>query len=242
MFTVVQNQDAPDQFAPGLATSGKSHSSDIVSSRIQADLTRRRWHFACKRAMDISISAAALLILAPLLVVIALAIRLESKGSPLFAQMRWGKNGKKIRVLKFRSMRTELGDPTGVAQTVRGDPRITKVGAFLRRTNLDELPQIWNVLRGDMSLVGPRCHAIGMLAGGMLYEELVVEYHKRHAVRPGLTGLAQMRGLRGPTDRPAKARARIASDLFYIENFSIGLDIKILFGTLLSELRGGQGF
>nr|WP_162944110.1 MULTISPECIES: sugar transferase [unclassified Rhizobium] len=192
--------------------------------------------------MDISISAAALLILAPLLVVIALAIRLESKGSPLFAQMRWGKNGKKIRVLKFRSMRTELGDPTGVAQTVRGDPRITKVGAFLRRTNLDELPQIWNVLRGDMSLVGPRCHAIGMLAGGMLYEELVVEYHKRHAVRPGLTGLAQMRGLRGPTDRPAKARARIASDLFYIENFSIGLDIKILFGTLLSELRGGQGF
>ena len=242
MFTVVQNQDASDQFAPGLATSGKSHSSDIVSSRIQADPVGRRWHFACKRAMDISISATALLILAPLLVVIALVIRLESKGSPLFAQMRWGKNGKQIRVLKFRSMRTELGDPTGVAQTVRGDPRITKVGAFLRRTNLDELPQIWNVLRGDMSLVGPRCHAIGMLAGGMLYEELVVEYHKRHAVRPGLTGLAQMRGLRGPTDRPAKARARIASDLFYIENFSVGLDIKILFGTLLSELRGGQGF
>ncbi|WFU07283.1 sugar transferase (plasmid) [Rhizobium sp. CB3171] len=192
--------------------------------------------------MDICISLTALLLFAPLLVVIAIIIRLESKGSPLFAQMRWGKDGKKIRVLKFRSMRTDLGDPTGVAQTVRGDPRITKVGAFLRRTNLDELPQIWNVLRGDMSLVGPRCHAIGMLAGGMLYEELVPEYHRRHVVRPGLTGLAQMRGLRGPTDRPAKAKARIVSDLFYIENFSILLDIKILFGTLLSELRGGKGF
>jgi lipopolysaccharide/colanic/teichoic acid biosynthesis glycosyltransferase len=242
VLTVVQNQDRTDQFTSGLVASDKGHSSDIASTRADAKLLKRRWHFACKRAMDISISAAGLLVLAPLLVVIAIAIRLESKGSPLFAQVRWGKDERKFRVLKFRSMRTELGDPTGVAQTVRGDPRITKVGAFLRRTNLDELPQIWNVLRGDMSLVGPRCHAIGMLAGGMLYEDLVPEYHNRHAVRPGLTGLAQMRGLRGPTDRPAKARARIASDLFYIENFSIVLDIKILFGTLLSELRGGQGF
>ncbi|WP_349254340.1 sugar transferase [Rhizobium sp. CB3171] len=221
---------------------GQGQSPDVVSSRAKSGLDKRRWHFACKRAMDICISLTALLLFAPLLVVIAIIIRLESKGSPLFAQMRWGKDGKKIRVLKFRSMRTDLGDPTGVAQTVRGDPRITKVGAFLRRTNLDELPQIWNVLRGDMSLVGPRCHAIGMLAGGMLYEELVPEYHRRHVVRPGLTGLAQMRGLRGPTDRPAKAKARIVSDLFYIENFSILLDIKILFGTLLSELRGGKGF
>lgn len=242
MYTAFQNRDRPDQFASGMAAYGQGQSPDIVSSWAKSGLDQRRWHFAWKRAMDICISMIALLLFAPLLVVIAIIIRVESKGSPLFAQIRWGKDGKKIRVLKFRSMRTDLGDPTGVAQTVRGDPRITKVGAILRRTNLDELPQIWNVLRGDMSLVGPRCHAIGMLAGGMLYEELVPEYHKRHVVRPGLTGLAQMRGLRGPTDRPAKARARIASDLFYIENFSVLLDIKILFGTLLSELRGGQGF
>jgi lipopolysaccharide/colanic/teichoic acid biosynthesis glycosyltransferase len=129
-----------------------------------------------------------------------------------------------------------------VNQTIKGDPRITKVGAFLRRTNLDELPQIYNVLRGDMSLVGPRCHAIGMLAGGVLYEELVPEYHDRHSMRPGLTGLAQMRGLRGPTDKPAKARARIASDLRYVENFSLLLDVKILIWTIVNEMRGGQGF
>jgi lipopolysaccharide/colanic/teichoic acid biosynthesis glycosyltransferase len=93
-----------------------------------------------------------------------------------------------------------------------------------------------------MSVVGPRCHAIGMRAGGMLYEELVPQYHHRHAMRPGITGLAQMRGLRGPTDRPAKARARIASDLHYVENFSILMDIRIIIGTLISELNGGKGF
>jgi lipopolysaccharide/colanic/teichoic acid biosynthesis glycosyltransferase len=195
-----------------------------------------------KRTMDIALSAAALLVLAPVLVIIAIAICLESKGSPLFSQIRWGKDGGKILVFKFRSMRADLGDPTGVNQTIKGDPRITKVGAFLRRTNLDEIPQIYNVLRGDMSLVGPRCHAIGMLAGGVLYEELVPEYHDRHSMRPGLTGLAQMRGLRGPTDKPAKARARIASDLRYVENFSLLLDVQILIGTIVNEMRGGQGF
>jgi lipopolysaccharide/colanic/teichoic acid biosynthesis glycosyltransferase len=139
-------------------------------------------------------------------------------------------------------MRTDMCDASGVAQTVQNDPRITRIGAILRRTNLDELPQLLNVLKGDMSLVGPRCHAIGMLAAGMVYEELVPEYHYRHLVRPGITGLAQMRGLRGPTDRAAKARARIASDLFYVENFSVFLDIRIIVGTFISEMRGGNGF
>lgn len=196
----------------------------------------------CKRAIDIGISASALLILLPLLVVIVCAICLESKGSPLFTQIRWGRGNSKIRVFKFRSMRADMCDPSGVAQTVAGDKRITKVGAFLRKTNLDELPQLWNVLRGDMSLVGPRCHAVGMLAAGVEYENLVPRYHERHMVRPGLTGLAQMRGLRGPTDRPAKARARVAADLYYIENFSVLLDMRIMVGTLLSEIRGGNGF
>jgi len=198
--------------------------------------------FALKRSLDISVSATVLLILAPVLILILILICLESRGSPLFSQLRWGKDGKKIRIYKFRSMRSDVGDPTGVKQTVKNDPRVTRIGAFLRRTNLDEIPQLYNVVRGDMSLVGPRCHAVGMLANGVLYEELVPEYHRRHVMRPGLTGLAQMRGLRGPTDRPSKARARINADLYYVENFSFAFDLMILLGTLRSELTRGQGF
>ena len=199
-------------------------------------------HLWCKRAFDIWVSATALTALLPIFIIIICAIRLESNGSPFFSQIRWGRNNSKIRVFKFRSMRADMCDPTGVTQTVAGDARVTRVGAFLRRTNLDELPQLWNVLIGDMSLVGPRCHAIGMLAGGIVYEELVPQYHERHLMRPGLTGLAQMRGLRGPTDRPARARARVAADLYYIKNFSFFLDMRIIWGTVISELRGGKGF
>lgn len=198
--------------------------------------------FLLKRTLDVSVSFSMLLFLAPVLLLVALVIRLESPGSPFFSQLRYGQHGQKIRIYKFRSMRAEQCDPTGVTQTVENDPRLTRFGAFLRKSNLDELPQLWNVLVGDMSLVGPRCHAIGMLAGGVLYEDLVPGYHKRHVMRPGLTGLAQMRGLRGPTDKPAKARARINADLHYIENYSFALDLKILVGTLWSELNGGKGF
>lgn len=215
--------------APGTAHSG-------------AGLERKTLHLAAKRMFDICASASALLVLSPLLLAVAILIRLDSPGNVLFSQTRWGKNGRKIRVFKFRSMRTDLCDVSGVAQTVKNDPRITRVGAVLRRTNIDELPQLLNVLKGDMSLVGPRCHAIGMLAAGIPYEDLVPDYHLRHCMRPGLTGLAQMRGLRGPTDRPGKARARIACDLHYVENFSFWLDMRIIFGTIISEIRGGQGF
>lgn len=202
----------------------------------------RTVQLALKRAFDIAASATALLMLTPLFLIVALMIRLDSPGKALFCQERWGKDCKRIRVYKFRSMRTDMLDVTGVRQTVKGDPRITRVGAILRKTNIDELPQLLNVLKGDMSLVGPRCHVIGMLAAGIPYEELVPGYHQRHVMRPGLTGLAQMRGLRGPTDRPGKARARIASDLYYIQNFSFWLDMRIIFGTIISELRGGKGF
>ena len=202
----------------------------------------RTLDFALKRTLDIVVSLSMLVLLAPVLLAIAALIMLESRGSPIFSQVRWGLNGRKIRIYKFRSMRLDLCDPSGVAQTVENDPRVTRLGAILRKTNVDELPQLLNVLKGDMSLVGPRCHAIGMLAGGMLYEELVPSYHKRHVMRPGLTGLAQMRGLRGPTDRASRARARINADLHYIENFSFALDVRILFGTLWSELNGGKGF
>lgn len=195
-----------------------------------------------KRALDVVASLSVLILLIPALLLIAVAVRLESPGSPIFSQLRWGMNGKKIRIYKFRSMRSDLCDASGVAQTVKNDPRITRIGAFLRKSNLDELPQLFNVLIGDMSLVGPRCHAIGMLAGGILYEELVPTYHQRHKMRPGLTGLAQVRGLRGPTDKVSKAKARVNADLYYIENFSFILDVKIIFGTIWSELKGGKGF
>jgi lipopolysaccharide/colanic/teichoic acid biosynthesis glycosyltransferase len=195
-----------------------------------------------KRMIDIGVSLTALIVLSPVLLLVALLIRLDSAGPALFTQVRWGKDCGKIRVYKFRSMRTDLGDATGVAQTVQNDPRITRIGAIIRKTNIDELPQLLNVLKGDMSLVGPRCHAIGMLAAGIPYEDLVPNYHRRHSVKPGMTGLAQMRGLRGPTDRPGRARARIACDLYYIDNFSVLLDLRIMFGTVLAELRGGKGF
>ncbi len=195
-----------------------------------------------KRLMDIVIAGCALLVLLPLLLFCALVIRLESKGPALFTQWRWGRDGRKFKVFKFRSMRTELGDVSGVRQTVKNDPRITRFGAFLRKSNIDELPQLINVLKGDMSLVGPRCHAIGMKAAGLLYEDLVPNYHLRHVMRPGITGLAQMRGLRGPTDTPAKSRSRIASDIYYVSNYSLMLDVKIILGTLRDEVFGGSGF
>lgn len=194
-----------------------------------------------KRATDILISFLALIVLLPFLIVIALAIRLESRGAALFTQQRWGRGGSIIRVYKFRSMYVDLGDPTGVKQTVADDPRITPLGRWLRKTNLDELPQLLNVLKGDMSLVGPRCHAIGMQAGGMLYEDLVPDYHLRHRVRPGMTGLAQVRGWRGSTHCAVDAKARIAADLYYIEQMSWLLDIKIMLATVVNEVRCSSG-
>ncbi|ANL48715.1 MULTISPECIES: sugar transferase [Rhizobium] len=197
---------------------------------------------AVKRLIDIVISANALLVLAPLFLAIALLIKLDDGGPVFFRQIRWGLNGRKINVFKFRSMRAEACDPSGIQQTVKGDSRMTAIGAMLRRTNIDELPQLLNVLKGEMSLVGPRCHAINMRAAGRLYEEVVPNYHHRHVMRPGITGLAQTRGWRGPTTRPLAARARIACDIYYVRNFSLLLDLKILYKTLLIELRGGTGF
>ena len=203
---------------------------------------QKPWNFAAKRVLDIVISASALIVLLPLFLAIAFAIQWESKGPVFFMQNRWGRGGKMIRIFKFRSMRDELGDVTGVAQTRKNDPRVTRIGAFLRKTNLDELPQLINILLGDMSLVGPRCHVPGMQAGGMLYEDLVKDYHLRHLVRPGLTGLAQVNGFRGPTDREDLARGRFTHDIEYIRDFSIWMDIQILAGTLVKEIRGGTGF
>lgn len=211
-------------------------------SSIPISHERKTFQLFLKRLVDIFVSLGAIIMLSPLFLALALLIKLDSPGPVFFRQKRWGRNGSKITIYKFRSMRHHLGDVTGIAQTVENDPRTTRVGSFLRRSNFDELPQLLNILKGDMSLIGPRCHAIGMLAGGMLYEELVPEYHQRHTMRPGLSGLAQIRGWRGPTTRPSEARARIMCDLYYVSNYSLLLDIQIFWATLKTEIGRGSGF
>ena len=207
------------------------------------DTPWRRFNLMLKRIMDIVGACVALLMFSPFLIASAIAIKLESRGPVFFVQERWGRGPERFRVLKFRSMYVEACDVSGIAQTVKGDARITRVGAFLRKTNIDELPQLINVLKGDMSLVGPRCHVVGMQAAGMAYEELVPQYHLRHIMRPGITGLAQMRGLRGPTTDPRLAIRRVRSDLEYIASFNILLDVVIILRTAWVEIfRGGRGF
>lgn len=196
---------------------------------------------AVKRAVDIILSVLALVFLAPLLLLVALAIRITSRGPAVFHQVREGQRGELIAIYKFRSMYADRCDATGVRQTSAGDGRVTLIGKFIRRTSIDELPQLFNVLRGDMSLIGPRPHVPGMLAGGVRYDELVPYYHVRGLMRPGLSGWAQANGFRGATDDIALARARVDHDLAYIANFSIWLDLKIIARTLARELSGGSG-
>jgi len=225
-----------------LTNSSIGETSIYYPLEARSDGTSRLIQFGVKRAFDVVFSATVLIMLAPLFLLLIALVKLDSPGPAFFSQVRWGKDGKKIRIYKFRSMYSGACDPTGVAQTVQGDKRVTPLGAFLRRSNLDELPQFFNVLIGDMSVIGPRCHAIGMKASGVQYEELVPHYHERHSVRPGLTGLAQVRGWRGPTDKADWAKARIAADLHYIENYSLMLDAKIFVSTIAREVKGGNGF
>lgn len=168
----------------------------------------------------------------PLLLIIALSIKLTSKGPVIFKQQRHGWDGRIINVYKFRSMRQEDGFNGAITQAIRIDPRTTKLGAFLRRTSLDELPQFFNVLKGDMSIVGPRPHAI---EHNEHYKEIVDQYMLRHKVKPGITGWAQINGWRGETDTVDKMKKRVEYDLFYIENWSLLFDVKII---LLSIFKG----
>ena len=195
-----------------------------------------------KRAMDVVISALALFALLPLFALVAIVIKINSPGPVLFRQIRQGLNGVPFGIYKFRTMDVAAGDESGVSQTVPGDKRVTAFGRLLRRTSIDELPQLLNVLLGQMSLVGPRPHVAGMLAAGVPYEELVPYYHRRLEVLPGLTGWAQVNGLRGPTDRAELARQRVDHDIAYVQNFSIWLDLKILAKTVQSEFLMGTGF
>ncbi len=163
---------------------------------------------------------------------IAIAIKLDSKGPVLFRQRRHGYNYRVVEVLKFRTM-TVMEDGAQITQATKNDKRITRVGAFLRRTSLDELPQFWNVIRGDMSIVGPRPHAI---AHNNYYDDLIENYANRHRVKPGITGWAQVHGFRGETATPDMMANRVRYDLEYIENWSLWLDLKIVIMTPLFGL------
>lgn len=182
-----------------------------------------------KRLFDITVGLAALIALSPVMALIAMGIKLESPGPVLFRQRRYGLDGRQIVVWKFRSM-TVIEDGSVVRQATRGDKRITRLGAFLRRTSLDELPQLFNVLVGTMSLVGPRPHAV---AHNEEYRGLIKGYMVRHKVKPGITGWAQVNGLRGETDSVDKMRQRIEYDIEYLRRWSPGFDVLILFKTAI---------
>lgn len=188
-----------------------------------------------KRSFDVVCAVLALAFLMPLMLLTALAIKLESEGPVLFKQQRLGHGSRLFHIYKFRSMRTEQSDATGDVSTMRDDDRITRVGKFIRKTSIDELPQLFNVLEGSMSLVGPRPHALGSKADSKLFWEIDRNYWLRHATIPGLTGLAQVRGFRGATMEQADLENRLASDLEYIQSWSVMLDLQILartFGVL----------
>jgi polysaccharide biosynthesis protein PslA len=179
---------------------------------------------------------------APLLILISVLIRFDSPGPSLFRQPRIGLDGKLFTMFKFRTMYTHLSDIHASQQTVRNDQRVTRVGRWLRRTSLDELPQLFNILRGEMSLVGPRPHALNTKAGGRLFQVAVPNYEARHCVKPGITGWAQINGCRGETTTIRHLERRVAHDLFYIKNWSLRLDLQIMILTLWRELNNKDVF
>lgn len=207
---------------------GRYGTSDtLVLSRGPLSLSSRMK----KRAFDLVVAIPILVFIAPLLIVVAIAIRLESSGPSLFTQLRIGRGNRPFQIYKFRSMRTEVSDQAGTVSTQRDDDRITRIGRFIRSTSIDELPQLFNVLLGNMSLVGPRPHAYASTAGEKLFWEVSQRYWMRHALKPGITGLAQIRGFRGSTDKPEDLESRLRCDLEYLQNWNLWRDLVIMFAT-----------
>lgn len=192
-----------------------------------------------KRMEDILFGTAITLMILPVCLLIVLMIKVSSPGPVLFKQYRTGSNGKVFKVYKFRSMKVHQEEGGSVTQARKSDDRITPIGAFLRRTSLDELPQFYNVLQGRMSIVGPRPHA---LAHNEYYKELVESYMRRHKVKPGITGWAQVNGLRGETDTLEKMQRRVEYDLWYIDNWSLWLDVKIIFMTVFKGFKHSNAY
>jgi Undecaprenyl-phosphate glucose phosphotransferase len=192
------------------------------------------WDSVAKRAFDIVFSLVGIVLFSPVMAAAAIAIKLESKGPVIFRQKRHGFNNEIIDVYKFRSMYTDQCDPTARNAVIKNDPRVTRVGRFIRKTSIDELPQFFNALFGTLSLVGPRPHAVSAQSHNKLYHEVVDGYFARHRVKPGVTGWAQINGWRGEIDNDEKIRMRTEHDLAYIENWSLRFDLKIL---LLTPVR-----
>jgi len=195
------------------------------------------WDSVAKRAFDILFSIIGIIVFSPVMLVTAIAIKLDSNGPVLFKQMRHGFNNEIIEVYKFRSMYTDRSDPTAKQTVTKNDPRVTRVGRFIRKTSIDELPQFFNSLFGSLSLVGPRPHAIAAQSHNLLYNEVVDGYFARHKVKPGVTGWAQINGWRGEMDTNEKIRMRTEYDLYYIENWSLLFDLRILFLTPMRLLN-----
>lgn len=201
------------------------------------------WDVVMKATFDRVVGALCLVLLSPVFLITALAIKLDSKGPVLFRQKRYGFNNELIEVYKFRSMYTDKLDHGAGKLVSRGDPRLTRLGRIIRRTSIDELPQLFNVVfKGDLSLVGPRPHAVHARAADRLYDEVVDGYFARHRVRPGITGWAQVNGWRGETDTPEKLQRRVEHDLYYIENWSIFFDLYILLMTPFAVFKGENAY
>jgi Undecaprenyl-phosphate glucose phosphotransferase len=202
----------------------------------------RDWDAVIKWIEDKVLAVAMLVITGPLMLLIAALIKLDSPGPVLFAQERYGFNNKVIKVLKFRTMYVDAEDRSGAQRTVPDDPRVIRVGRLLRALSLDELPQLFNVLKGEMSFVGPRPHAVAMRVEDFLYHDAVAAYAERHRVKPGITGWAQINGLRGEVNSLEKGAARVDYDLYYIERWSLWLDLKILALTIPAALSRQNAF
>ena len=231
----------PGEFAMRLGTVQVSNVGGMTFLNV-IDRPLRDWSWIAKSVEDRLLGLLILLLISPVMMAIALLIKLDSPGPVLFRQKRYGFNNQLIEVLKFRTMHHELSDATAERLTQRNDPRITRVGAFLRRTSLDELPQFLNVVRGDMSIVGPRPHALSAKAGTLLYQDAVRHYDSRHRVKPGITGWAQVNGWRGETDTVEQIRKRVEHDIYYIEHWSITLDLRIIARTVLGGFTGRNAF
>jgi len=200
------------------------------------------WGSVSKWVFDKIVGVLALILLAPLMLAVAAAIKFDSRGPALFRQKRYGFNNELIEVFKFRSMYTDRCDANATKLVTKDDPRVTRVGRFIRKTSIDELPQLFNVILGNLSLVGPRPHALEAKAAGDLYDEVVDGYFARHKVKPGITGWAQINGWRGETDTPEKIQKRVECDIYYIENWSLLLDTYILLKTPFALLKSENAY
>lgn len=220
-----------DNFGFRLKNCPVSHVAGLPFLKV-LDRPLQDWRLIAKDAEDRILSALILALIAPVLAIIALLIKLDSPGPVLFRQKRYGFNNQLIEVFKFRTMYHHARDQNAEQLTRRNDPRVTAIGAILRRTSLDELPQFINVLRGEMSIVGPRPHATAAKAGGLLYQEAVKAYDARHRVKPGITGWAQINGWRGETETTNQITKRVEHDLYYIENWSLLFDLMIIARTI----------